>query len=278
MRTIGIVTGSRADYGIYRPLLKDITADASLELLLYVTGTHLSAEFGGTSGAIEADGFPIAERIEVILASDTPQAIAKSMGLGTIGFAQVFSKRRPDLLMVLGDRFEMHAAALAALPFKIPVAHVHGGETTEGAFDDALRHSMTKLSHLHFASTEVYRQRLIQMGEEPWRVTVSGAMSLDNLTRMSLLPIEALEQLVGHSLRPSPLLVTFHPTTLEYEAAEWQVIQLVHALEQFRRPIVITAPNADTCGRLIQRHLVILYRMHRTRYSSIIWGSRPISA
>ena len=255
MRTIGIVTGSRADYGIYRPLLQDITADASLELLLYVTGTHLSAEFGGTSQAIEADGFPIAERIEVILASDTPQSIAKSMGLGTIGFGQVFSKRRPDLLMVLGDRFEMHAAALAALPFKIPVAHVHGGETTEGAFDDALRHSMTKLSHLHFASTEVYRQRLIQMGEEPWRVTVSGAMSLDNLTRMSLLPIEALEQRVGRSLRPSPLLVTFHPTTLEYEAAEWQVTQLVHALEQFRRPIVITAPNADTCGRLVQRHL-----------------------
>jgi UDP-hydrolysing UDP-N-acetyl-D-glucosamine 2-epimerase len=255
MRTIGVVTGSRADYGIYRPLLQDISADASLELLLYVTGTHLSAEFGGTAGAIEADGFPIAERVEVILASDTPQSIAKSMGLGTIGFAQVFAKRRPDLLMVLGDRFEMHAAALAALPFKIPVAHIHGGETTEGAFDDALRHSMTKLSHLHFASTEVYRERLIQMGEEPWRVIVSGAMSLDNLTRMPLLPIEELQRRVGRSLCPSPLLVTFHPTTLEHEATEWQVTQLVCALEQIHRPIVITAPNADTCGRMIQRHL-----------------------
>ena len=255
MRSIGVVTGSRADYGIYRPLLQDITADTSLELLLYVTGTHLCAEFGGTAEAIEADGFPIAERVDVILASDTPESIAKSMGLGTISFAQVFAKRRPDLLIVLGDRFEMHAAALAALPFKIPVVHLHGGETTEGAFDDALRHSMTKLSHLHFASTEVYRQRLIQMGEEPWRVTVSGAMSLDNLTRMPLLPIKALEERVGRSLCPPPLLVTFHPTTLEYETTEWQVTQLVCALEQIRRPIVITAPNADTCGRMIQRHL-----------------------
>jgi UDP-hydrolysing UDP-N-acetyl-D-glucosamine 2-epimerase len=149
----------------------------------------------------------------------------------------------------------MHAAALAALPFKIPVVHLHGGESTEGAFDDALRHSMTKLSHLHFASTEVYRQRLIQMGEEPWRVTVSGAMSLDNLTRMPLLPIKALEERVGRSLCPPPLLVTFHPTTLEYETTEWQVTQLVCALEQIHRPIVITAPNADTCGRMIQRHL-----------------------
>jgi UDP-hydrolysing UDP-N-acetyl-D-glucosamine 2-epimerase len=156
MRTIGVVTGSRADYGIYLPLLQDIASDASLELLLYVTGTHLSAEFGGTVTLIEKDGFSISERIEVMLASDTPQSIAKAMGLGTIGFAQVFAKRYPDLLVVLGDRFEMHAAAVSALPFKIPVAHIHGGEATEGAIDDALRHSMTKLSHLHFASTEVY--------------------------------------------------------------------------------------------------------------------------
>jgi UDP-hydrolysing UDP-N-acetyl-D-glucosamine 2-epimerase len=255
MRTIGIVTGSRADYGIYLPLLQDITADGSLELLLYVTGTHLSAEFGSTVTLIEADGFPIAERVEVILGSDSPQSIAKAMGLGTIGFAQVFAKRRPDLLLVLGDRFEMHAAALAALPFKIPVAHIHGGETTEGAFDDALRHSLTKLSHLHFASTDLYRQRLIQMGEEPWRVIVSGAMSLDNLQRMPLFSIEELEQRVGHPLRPAPLLVTFHSTTLEYEATEWQVTQLIRALEQIHTPIVITAPNADTCGRIIKRHL-----------------------
>ena len=255
MRTIGVVTGSRADYGIYRPLLQDITADAGLELLLYVTGTHLCPEFGETAEAIEADGFPIAERVEAILASDTPQSIAKSMGLGTIGFGQVFAKRRPDLLLVLGDRFEMHAAALAALPFKIPVAHIHGGESTEGAFDDALRHSMTKLSHLHFASTEVYRQRIIGMGEEPWRVTMSGAMSLDNLTRMPLLSIEELERRVGLTLHPSPVLVTFHSTTLEYEATEWQVTQLVRALEKVHRPIVITAPNADSSGRLIQRHL-----------------------
>lgn len=261
MRTIGVVTGSRADYGIYLPLLQDISSDASLELLLYVTGTHLSAEFGGTVTLIEKDGFSISERIEVMLASDSPQSIAKAMGLGTIGFAQVFAKRCPDLLVVLGDRFEMHAAAVSALPFKIPVAHIHGGETTEGAIDDALRHSMTKLSHLHFASTEVYGQRLIQMGEEPWRVTVSGAMSLDNLARMPLVPIEELERLVCQSLRPSPLLVTFHPTTLEYEATEWQVTQLIMALREIDTPIVITAPNADTCGRVIRRHFEAFARI-----------------
>ena len=255
MRTIGVVTGSRADYGIYLPLLQDVVADRTLELLLYVTGTHLSPEFGRTVALIEQDGFSISERIDVILSSDTPEAVAKSMGLGTIGFAQVFGKRRPDWLVVLGDRFEMHAAALAALPFKIPVAHIHGGETTEGAIDDALRHSITKLSHVHFASTEVYRQRIVQLGEEPWRVTVSGALSLDNLARMTLLSFEELERRVDRSLRPAPLLVTFHPTTLEYEATERQVTQLIRALEQVDKPIVITAPNADTCGRIIRQHL-----------------------
>ncbi|MGH7257424.1 MAG: UDP-N-acetylglucosamine 2-epimerase, partial [Nitrospiraceae bacterium] len=255
MRTIGVVTGSRADYGIYLPLLQDLVADGTLELLLYVTGTHLSPEFGRTVSLIEQDGFSISDRIEVILSSDSPEAVAKSMGLGTIGFAQVFAKRRPDWLVVLGDRFEMHAAALAALPFKVPVAHIHGGETTEGAIDDALRHSITKLSHVHFASTEVYRDRIIQLGEEPWRVTVSGALSLDNLARTTLLSFEELERRVGQSLRPVPLLVTFHPTTLEYEATEWQVTQLIGALEQVDKPIVITAPNADTGGRIIRQHL-----------------------
>jgi UDP-N-acetylglucosamine 2-epimerase (non-hydrolysing)/GDP/UDP-N,N'-diacetylbacillosamine 2-epimerase (hydrolysing) len=236
-------------------LLKDIVTDRALELLLYVTGTHLSPEFGRTVALIEQDGFSIGERVDVILSSDTPEAVAKSMGLGTIGFAQIFAKRRPDCLVVLGDRFEMHAAALAALPFKIPVAHIHGGEATEGAIDDALRHSITKLSHVHFASTEVYRQRIIHLGEEPWRVTVSGALSLDNLARANVFPLEELERRIGRSLRPAPLLVTFHPTTLEYEATEWQVMQLIGALEQIDKPIVITAPNADTGGRTIRQHL-----------------------
>src|SRR5437773_2150314 len=143
MRTIGVVTGSRADYGIYLPLLRAITADPGLALQLFVTGMHLAPEFGGSVADIEADGFQIAARVEMLLASDSPEGVGKSMGLGTIGFAQVFARHRPDVLVVVGDRFEMHAAALAALPYVIPIAHIHGGEVTEGAFDNALRHSLT---------------------------------------------------------------------------------------------------------------------------------------
>ena len=192
VRTIGIVTTSRADYGIYLPLLRRIQAEPGLALRLLVTGMHLSPRFGMTVKAIEADGFEIAERVKMLSNSDDPAAIAKSMARGTAGFAEVFSRSRPDILVVLGDRFEMHAAALAALPFKIPVAHIHGGELTEGAIDDALRHSMTKLSHLHFAATQEYGRRLVQMGEEPWRVTVSGAPSLDNLASVKRLTAAAL--------------------------------------------------------------------------------------
>jgi UDP-hydrolysing UDP-N-acetyl-D-glucosamine 2-epimerase len=153
----------------------------------------------------------------------------------------------------MGDRFEMHAAALAALPFKIPVAHVHGGELTEGAIDDALRHSITKLSHLHFVSTDVYARRVIQLGEEPWRVVVSGAPSLDHLRSLTLLTRVELEAQVGCSLEPAPLLVTYHPVTLEYEQTEWQVTQLLAALEAARRPLIFTLPSADTYARVIIR-------------------------
>ncbi len=167
MSTIGVVTVGRSDYGIYLPLLRKIQADPDLQLHLIVSGMHLSPEFGLTVEAIEADGFEINEQVEMLLSSDTPEGIAKSMGLGTIGFAQAYACFRPDILVVLGDRFEMHAAALAALPFKIPVAHIHGGEITQGAIDDALRHSMTKLSHLHFVSTQEYARRVGGAGRAP---------------------------------------------------------------------------------------------------------------
>lgn len=264
MTTVGVVTGSRADYGIYLPLLQDIVADRSFELSLYVTGAHLSAEFGHTATLIEQDGFMIRERVEVILASDSPEAVAKAMGLGTIGFAQIFSRCPPDLLFVLGDRFEMHAAALAALPFKIPVAHIHGGEITEGAIDDALRHSITKLSHLHFVSTKVYAQRVAQLGEEPHRIVLTGSLSLDNLKRLRLMGRRELERLVGMPFDTPPMLVTFHPTTLEYEQAEWQVQELTKAMDQISAPIVITASNADTHGRIINRELQRFVSRHKT--------------
>jgi UDP-N-acetylglucosamine 2-epimerase (non-hydrolysing)/GDP/UDP-N,N'-diacetylbacillosamine 2-epimerase (hydrolysing) len=251
MRTIGAVTVGRSDYGIYLPILRRIQADPDLKLHLIVSGMHLSSEFGLTVRAIEADGFEIDERVEMLLSSDTPEAIGKSMGLGTIGFAQAFARRRPDILMVLGDRFEMHAAVVAALPFKIPVAHIHGGELTEGAIDDALRHSITKLSHLHFVAIEEYRSRVLQMGEEPWRVIVSGAPSLDNLLSLTLLSRRELEERFGLKLNDSPLLVTYHPVTLEHEQTEWQVGELLAALDASEMPIVVTMPNADTSGRVI---------------------------
>jgi UDP-hydrolysing UDP-N-acetyl-D-glucosamine 2-epimerase len=174
------------------------------------------------------------------------------MGLGLIGLGQVYARNHPDLLLVLGDRFEMHAAALAALPFKIPVAHIHGGELTAGAIDDSLRHSMTKLSHLHFVATEEYRQRVIQLGEEPWRVVTCGAPGLDNLTNLRILSREELRTRHGLSLEPTFLLATYHPVTLEYERTEWQVEQLLAALREVGLPVVFTAPNADTGGRAIR--------------------------
>ncbi len=255
MRIVGVVTTSRADYGIYLPLLRRIQAEPGLAPRLLVTGMHLSPLFGMTVKAIEADGFEIAERVKMLSNSDDPAAIAKSMARGTAGFAEVFSRSRPDILVVLGDRFEMHAAALAALPFKIPVAHIHGGELTEGVIDDALRHSMTKLSHLHFAATQEYRRRLVQMGEEPWRVTVSGAPSLDNLASMKRLTASELESRFGLRVSPETLLVTFHPATLEHENAGRQTGELLAGLRDSGRPVVFTMPNADTGGKAIREHL-----------------------
>lgn len=251
MRSIGVVTTSRADYSAYRPLLKALAVDPDLSLKLYVSGMHLSPEFGLSVRLIENDGFEIAGRVEMLISSDTPEAIAKSMGLGLIGFGQAFSQRRPDILVVLGDRYEMLGAALAALPFKIPIAHLSGGELTQGAIDDALRHSITKLSHLHFTSTEAYARRVIQLGEDPRRVFVSGEPTLDHiLTAPQLTPTEVQRRFGVDVGRPF-LLVTFHPVTLEYEQVEWQTDELLAALDQARFPVIFTMPNADTAGRII---------------------------
>jgi len=253
VRTIGVVTTSRADYGIYLPLLKRIKSDPDLRLHLIVSGMHLSPEFGLTVKQIEADGFEIAERVEMLLSSDTPEGIAKSVGVGVMGFAQVYARSRPDILIVLGDRFEMYAAVVAAVPFNIPIAHLHGGELTQGAIDDVLRHSITKMSHLHFVATQEYARRVRQMGEEDWRVIVSGALSLDSLNTTPFMSRAELETRFNLRLGDAPLLVTFHPTTLEYEQAEWQMNELLSALELCGLPAVFTLPNADTNGRVLIR-------------------------
>jgi UDP-hydrolysing UDP-N-acetyl-D-glucosamine 2-epimerase len=250
MRTIGVVTVARSDYGIYRSLLQALSAEPELQLRLYVTGMHLAPEFGATVQMIEADGYPIAERIETLQASDSPEGVARAMGLGVLGFSQAFARSRPDVLVVLGDRFDMYPAVLAALPFNIPVAHIHGGEVSFGAIDDALRHSITKLSHLHFVSTEIYARRVAQMGEEPWRVVVSGAPALDDLEKQPRLPAQELERRFGISLKTPPLLVTFHPVTREYQHTERQVGEVLAAIEEMSMPVIFTAPNADTAGRI----------------------------
>ncbi|MBI4635715.1 MAG: UDP-N-acetylglucosamine 2-epimerase (hydrolyzing) [Candidatus Rokubacteria bacterium] len=251
MRTIGVVTGARADYGIYRPILRRIREERELRAVVIVTGAHLSPEFGLTVREIEADGFGIGDRVEMLLSSDSPEGIAKSLGLGAIGFAQVFGRFRPDILLVLGDRFEMLAAVGAALPFKIPVAHIHGGESTEGAIDESIRHAVTKMSHLHFVSTEHYARRVMQMGEEPWRVVVSGAPSLDGLRGFEPLSRETFSARYGVDVEGRPLLVTYHSVTLEYEETEAQVRELLAALREAPRPIIFTYPNADTASRVI---------------------------
>jgi UDP-N-acetylglucosamine 2-epimerase (non-hydrolysing)/GDP/UDP-N,N'-diacetylbacillosamine 2-epimerase (hydrolysing) len=251
MRTIGVVTTSRADYGIYRPILRRIQDQPELRLHLMATGMHLCPEFGETVNEITADGFEICERVQMLMASDSPEGISQSIGLGILGFAQVFARFHPDILLVLGDRFEMFAATAAALPFNIPIAHVHGGEVTEGAIDDAIRHSITKMSHLHFVAAEAYRDRVVQMGEAPGRVTVSGAPSLDNIKQLDILSRDEMASRVGMDLSAEPLLITFHPTTREYLATSDQVSQLLGALHHIGLPAVFTYPNADTYGRTI---------------------------
>ncbi|MBN2503063.1 MAG: UDP-N-acetylglucosamine 2-epimerase (hydrolyzing) [Anaerolineales bacterium] len=254
MRTIGVVSVARSDYSIYLPVLRAIQANPDLDLYLIASGMHLSPEFGNTVQVIEADGFPIQERVEFTLSSNTAEGIGKSLGLGVIGFAQVFGRFQPDILLVLGDRYEMFAAACASLPFNIPLAHLHGGELTFGAMDESIRHAITKLSHLHFTSTEAYAQNVIRMGEEPWRVTVSGAPALDNMAAIPLLDKKQLEAQFGLDLAAPPLLVTFHPVTREVEQTGVYFNELLAALDTLGLPVVFTYPNADAQGRtIIQR-------------------------
>lgn len=255
MRTIAVVTVGRSDYGIYRPILARLRASDEVNLQVVATGMHFPARFGETIKEIDSDGQPVGARVDHLLASDSAESVAMSMGLGTLGCAQAYARLRPDLLVVLGDRAEMHAAAVAAVPFGIPIAHIHGGEITEGAIDDALRHAITKLSHLHFVSTEAYAARVRQMGEESWRVVVSGAPSLDNLRLVPVQDRASLATRLGVSLDKDPLVVTFHPETLEAGEEDRQVQALLQALDGIERPLVFTMPNADVGGQHIAARL-----------------------
>jgi UDP-hydrolysing UDP-N-acetyl-D-glucosamine 2-epimerase len=252
MRTVGVVTVSRSDYGILRPVLRRIAADAELQLRLYVSGTHLLGTHGSTVEEIEADGFPIAARLEPASADDSPRAVAEAIGRGVQGFAAVLAPDPPDVLVLLGDRFEMLSAAVAALPLRIPLAHVHGGESSEGAFDESIRHALTKLSHLHFASAEPHARRILQMGEEPWRVVVSGAPGLDAIAETEPLDDRELERRLGVPLNGPTLVVTYHPATLDPEDVRTRVAELLGAIEASGLPAVFTAPNADPGGGAVR--------------------------
>lgn len=251
MRRIGVITVARSDYSYYKPILQKIKKDRLLKLIIYVSGMHLSPEFGMTVHEIEDDGYQVNERIEMNLSSDSVEGLAKSMGLGMIGFSQAFSRNRPDIALLLGDRFEMMAAAVSAIPFQIPLAHIHGGEITAGAIDNVFRHSISKMSHLHFAATQEYADRIIQMGEEPWRVILSGSPSLDNLAEIKPKNKKYLEEKYELDLSPFYFLITFHPTTLEIEFTDLYIQELLKTLGSFKNPMIFTLSNTDPSGRLI---------------------------
>ena len=254
MRKIAVVTGTRAEYGLLFELMKRLKADAEIQLQLIVTGMHLSPEFGLTWRGIQDDGFSIDEKLEMLLSSDTPVGIAKSVGLGVIGFADAYERLKPDIVVVLGDRYEILAATQAAYIHRIPIAHIGGGETTEGAIDEAIRHAITKMACLHFAAAELYAKRIIQMGEQPECVFSVGSTGLDAIKKTARLSRSALEKALDFKLRDVNFLVTYHPATLG-ENPEATFMNLLQALDCFPDAgVLLTYPNSDTSGRvLIQR-------------------------
>lgn len=251
-RKVCIVTGTRAEYGLLRWVMESVRGNPALELQLIVTGMHLSPEFGLTYREIETDGFHIDRKIEMLMSSDTPVGVSKSIGLGLMGFADCYAELSPDLVLLLGDRFEIFAAAAAAMVARIPIAHLHGGELTEGAIDEAIRHSITKMAHLHFVAAEEYRHRVVQLGEDPSRVHLVGALGIESISRLKLMTRDELEASLDFSFRSKNLLVTFHPVTLEVNAAARQMAELLDVLDELEDTgIIFTLPNADSDGRII---------------------------
>ncbi len=254
MRKICIVTGTRAEYGLLSRLIKMIQLDEALQLQIIATNMHLSPEFGLTYKEIEADGFVIDKKVQMLVSSDNSNATVKSMGLEMIGLADAYEELKPDLIVMLGDRYEMLVAASAALIYRIPVAHIAGGEITEGAYDDAIRHAITKMSHLHFTATETYRERVIQLGESPERVFNMGAIGIDNIKHIKLMSKSELEDNIHFKLGEKSLLVTFHSVTLENNSAEEQCQNLLSVLSGYPDyKIIFTMPNSDTDGRIVIR-------------------------
>jgi UDP-hydrolysing UDP-N-acetyl-D-glucosamine 2-epimerase len=247
---ICVITGSRADYGLLKGLMQSIQNDTDLELKLICTNMHMSTEFGLTYKEVEADGFFIDKKIEMLLSADTPTGTAKSMGIASIGFADAYKEINPDLLILLGDRFEILTAASVGLIFNIPIAHIHGGEISEGAYDNSIRHAVTKMSNLHFTSTEIYKKRVIQLGEQNRFVFNVGALGVENISKIRLMNRQDLEKSIGFKFRSKNLLITYHPVTLDNESSIIQVKNLLEALKNFPDVgLIFTYPNSDSEGR-----------------------------
>lgn len=253
-RKICVLTGTRAEFGILSCLIEELHRSKEIEMQLIVTGMHLSPEFGMTIKDIEQSNFPITKKIEMLMSSDSAVGISKSIGLGTISFSEAFEELKPDIIVILGDRFEMLAAATAAMIGNFPIAHIHGGEVTEGVIDEPIRHSITKMSQIHFTATERYRTRVIQLGEDPNKVFNTGSPGLDNIYKLKLLDKAEFEESINFKIGNKSALVTFHPLTLEKNTSEKQFGELIKALDSVPElKIIFTKPNADTGGRVLIR-------------------------
>ena len=256
MKKIAILTATRAEYGLLKTVIKKLIERKELDVKVLVTGMHLSPEFGMTVKEIENDGISIDKKIEILLSSDSTVAVSKAMGLALISFSEYFEESKPDALMVLGDRYETLAVCIAAMDAKIPIIHLYGGETTEGAIDEAIRHSITKMSCLHFTSTEMYRKRVIQLGENPQNVYNVGATGVENALNTELYTKDEFKEKYGIDLNQKYAIGTYHPVTLEYNSAEFQVNEIIKAISKYSDiQFIFTKANADENGRVINENL-----------------------
>ena len=266
MRTIAVFTGTRAEYGLLSNIIKGLDESLDAELVLMVGGMHLSPEFGRTVTEIESDGIRVSARLEFLLSSETPVGISKSMGLAIISAAEFFDRQRPDILVLLGDRFEALAVAQAAMLTRVPIAHIHGGEITEGLIDEAIRHSITKMSHLHFAATDTYASRIRQLGEDPERIFNFGAPGIDNVKNLKLLSRKALSDSINFSLGKKFMVITHHPVTLSSNAGVEGLANLLTVLDEYPEyQLIISYPNADASNRALIELLEKYYLKDKER-------------
>jgi GDP/UDP-N,N'-diacetylbacillosamine 2-epimerase (hydrolysing) len=265
-RTVCVVTGTRAEYGLLYWLMKAISGSDKLKLQIMVTGTHLSPEFGLTYKEIEKNGFIIDKKIEMLLSADTPTSISKSIAIGMISFTDALDELKPDIIVLLGDRYELLSVAISALTARIPIAHIHGGETTIGVFDEAIRHSITKMSWLHFTAAEEYQKRVIQLGENPDRVFMVGGLGVDVINKTRLLSKTQLSKVLQFEFGKKNLLVTYHPVTLEINKTQIYFKELLNVLADLEdTKIIITSPNADTDSRILIDMINEFVSMHSER-------------